>query len=126
MLARRRQILSTALAALALGLLVATGASASQATAPAAPICAPATLDGTAQLDGAVTVSPMPGSNDAPPQTQISFLGVPAGDLSAITVTGSLSGAHAGTLEPYSQGVGGSFVLTDPLTAGEHVTVSAS
>jgi hypothetical protein len=30
--------------------------------------------------------------------------------LSAVTVTGSVSGAHAGTLEPYSQGDGASFV----------------
>ena len=29
-----------------------------------------------------VTVSPLPGSRDASPQTQISFLGVPAGDIS--------------------------------------------
>ena len=50
----------------------------------AAPVCTPATLDASAQLDGAVTVSPMPGAADASPQTQISFLGVPRGALSDV------------------------------------------
>ena len=48
-----------------------------------APACTPSTLDTSAQFDGSVTVSPLPGSRDATPQTQISFLGVPAGELSA-------------------------------------------
>ncbi len=73
-----------------------------------------------------MTVSPSPGATDAPPQTQISFLGVPAKDLSAITVRGSASGTHAGRLHAYSQGDGGSFALASPLSPGEHVTVAAS
>jgi hypothetical protein len=57
-----------------------------------APSCTPQTLDASAQLDGAVTVSPMPGAADASPSTQISFLGVPLAALGDVTVTGSVSG----------------------------------
>jgi hypothetical protein len=118
-----RQIAAAALAASALGVLAATSAAHAGARAPA---CAPAVLDRSAQLDGAVTVSPTPGAADATPQTQISFLGVPAQDLSAISVTGAASGRHAGRLRPYSQGDGASFVLARPLAPGEHVTVTAT
>ena len=89
------------------------------------PACEPETLNASAQLDGAVTVSPMPGAVDASAQTQISFLGVPLGALSAVSVIGSQTGAHDGTLEAYSQGDGGSFVPRTAFTAGELVTVSA-
>jgi hypothetical protein len=122
MVDRGRHIVAGALVVSALGLCAATGVA---STTPPAPACAPATPDGSAQLDGAVTVSPMPGATDAPPQTQISFLGVPAQDLTAISVTGSESGVHTGRLLAYSQGDGGSFVLAKALTPGEHVTVSA-
>ena len=71
---------------------------------------------------------PIPGSHFASPQTQIAFRGVPAGQLGAITVTGSSSGAHAGTIEGDSDGDGGSFIPnpSDPFTPGETVTVSTS
>jgi hypothetical protein len=72
-----------------------------------------------------VTVSPLPGSRDASPQTQISFLGVPKGELSRVTVVGSRTGAHAGRLEGYSQGDGASFLPSKPFAQGETVTVSA-
>jgi hypothetical protein len=72
-----------------------------------------------------VTVSPLPGSRDASPQTQISFLGPPKGDLSRISVVGSLTGAHAGRFEGYSDGDGASFVPSKPFAEGETVTVSA-
>jgi hypothetical protein len=72
-----------------------------------------------------VTVSPLPGSRDASPQTQISFLGPPKGDLSRISVVGSRTGAHAGRLEGYSDGDGASFVPSKPFAEGETVTVSA-
>jgi hypothetical protein len=65
----------------------------------------------------------MPGSRDASPHTQISFLGVPAAELSAIRVQGSRTGFHAGRLHTYSQGNGGSFVLARPFAEGERVTV---
>ncbi len=93
--------------------------------APAAPACAPATLDNSALQDGSVTVSPLSGSRVASPQTQISFLGVPAADLSAITVVGSQTGAHSGHLVAYSQGDGASFLPSRPFAEGELVTVHA-
>ena len=72
-----------------------------------------------------MTVSPLPGSRDASPQTQISFLGAPKGDLSRISVVGSRTGAHAGRFEGYSEGDGASFVPSKPFAEGETVTVSA-
>jgi hypothetical protein len=91
-----------------------------------APICTPTTLDRSALLAGAVTVSPTPGSRDAPRRSQISFLGVPARELGAITVVGSHSGTHAGKLAPYSGGGGASFVPDAPFDGGERVSVSAA
>jgi Arylsulfotransferase (ASST) len=72
-----------------------------------------------------VTVSPLPGSRVASPQTQISFLGIPAADLSAVSVVGSQTGAHSGRLAAYSQGDGASFLPARPFAEGERVTVSA-
>ena len=117
-----RPILPVALCAVALALPAGAGAA---PTAVSGPACAPETLNASAQLDGAVTVSPMPGAADASPLTQISFLGVPLGALSAVSVVGSQTGAHPGKLEAYSQGDGGSFLPRTPFRAGELVTVSA-
>ncbi len=100
-------------------------AAGSAAAAQPAPACAPSTLNTSALLDGTVTVSPLPGSRDASPQTQISFLGVPAAELSGISVVGSRTGAHAGRLLAYSQGDGASFVPAQGFAAGELVTVRA-
>jgi Arylsulfotransferase (ASST) len=72
-----------------------------------------------------VTVSPLAGSREASPRTQISFLGVPAGDLKRISVVGSRSGAHAGRLLAYSQGDGASFLPSRPFAEGERVSVRA-
>ena len=105
---------------LALGL-----ATESAHAAVSAPTCAPGTLNTSALLDGVVTVSPLPGSRDATPQTQISFLGVPNGELSQISVVGSRTGAHAGRLLAYSEGDGASFVPNKPFAQGETVTVNA-
>lgn len=90
-----------------------------------APQCAPAELDNSALQAGVVTVSPLPGSRDASPKTQISFLGVPISELKDVTVVGAHSGAHAGRLEPYSEGDGASFVPATPFAEGELVTVRA-
>ncbi|MGD0455062.1 MAG: arylsulfotransferase family protein [Solirubrobacteraceae bacterium] len=108
-------------AALGLALTGASAAAASQT----GPTCTPATLNNSALQDGAVTVSPLPGSRDASAQTQISFLGVPAGGLSAISVVGSRTGAHSGRLLAYSQGDGASFLPSQPFAEGERVTVRA-
>jgi hypothetical protein len=105
--------------------LLLVAATASAAGSRTAPTCTPVTVGNSAVLAGSVTVSPQPGSRDAAPGTQISFLGVPAGQLSAIDVRGSQSGFHAGRLEPYSQGNGASFVPGRPFAEGEQVTVHA-
>lgn len=93
------------------------------AAARAAPTCTPTALNTSAALDGVVTVSPLPGSRDASPQTQISFLGVPASELSGVSVVGSRTGAHSGRLLAYSQGDGASFVPARGFAEGEMVTV---
>ena len=72
-----------------------------------------------------VVISPLPGTPDADPATQISFLGVAASHLQDIVVTGSTSGGHSGSLHYYSTHGGGSFIPTTAFTPGEHVTVSA-
>lgn len=69
---------------------------------------------------------PMPGSHLAAPETQITFRGVPAAQLGSISVTGSSSGTHPGTIEADSDGRGGSFVPSSPFTPGEVVTVSTA
>lgn len=90
------------------------------------PSCTPPRLNQSAALaESRVTVSPLPDSRDASVSTQLSMLGVPARELSHITVSGSRSGAHAGRLLAYSQGDGASFVPTKPFTQGERVSVHA-
>ncbi|HEX5853646.1 MAG TPA: arylsulfotransferase family protein, partial [Solirubrobacteraceae bacterium] len=114
--------------ALILGPAVALGlglVTASVAAARSAPTCGPRTLNTSALQAGAVTVSPLPGSRVASPHTQISFLGVPARELSGVTVVGSRTGVHSGRLRAYSQGNGASFVPTRPFAEGERVTVRA-
>jgi Arylsulfotransferase (ASST) len=73
----------------------------------------------------AETISPLPGTPDADPSTQISFLGAPASHVEGIIVRGSISGRHYGRLRYYSTHTGGSFVPSKPFAVGEHVTVSA-
>jgi arylsulfotransferase ASST len=117
MLAMRALILGPA------ATLVLVPAFASAAASRSAPTCTPATIDNSAVISGSVAVSPMPGSRDASPHTQISFLGVPPAELTAIRVQGSRTGFHAGRLHAYSQGDGASFVLARPFAEGERVTV---
>ena len=72
-----------------------------------------------------VTVSPAPGTPDASPSTQISFLGGAGTTVSDVSVTGSRSGTHRGRLEAYSTGTGESFLPASQFTQGEQVSVSA-
>ncbi len=72
-----------------------------------------------------VAVSPEPGTPDASPATQISFLGTSATTVSDVRVKGSRSGTHAGVLRAYSTGTGESFLPAHAFVAGEHVTVTA-
>src|SRR4051794_36946100 len=115
--------------ALVLGPLLALGIGVAGLTATtaahSAPTCVPASIDNSALQAGAVTVSPLPGSRDASPRTQISFLGLPVRNLTVQSVVGSVTGMHAGHLAAYSQGDGASFVPTRPFAEGERVTVRA-
>jgi hypothetical protein len=72
-----------------------------------------------------VTVSPLAGTLDATPSTQISFLGVPESELRDITVVGSASGPHAGRFESYATEPGASFLPVRGFAEGERVTVTA-
>jgi hypothetical protein len=82
-------------------------------------VAAPAAL-----AQPAVAVFPSPNTNSSLPQTQITFRGIPAGQIGNITVVGSSSGAHGGTIEADSDGQGGSFIPSTPFAAGETVTVT--
>lgn len=73
----------------------------------------------------ALSLSPLNGTPDASPQTQISFLGVPAKDIEDVSVVGSLSGRHGGRLEAYASAPGASFLPGRPFAQGERVTASA-
>jgi hypothetical protein len=95
------------------------------AAAQSAPTCVPESLNNSALQAGVVTISPLPGSRDASPQTQVSMLGAPAGELSVQSVVGSFTGAHAGRLRAYSEGDGASFLPTHAFAPGERVTVKA-
>jgi hypothetical protein len=93
----------------------------------ASPSCLPSTLEHSAALPGTpVDVSPAPGTDTANPATQISFLGVPAAQIRAVSVTGQRSGSHSGRLHTYSQGDGASFAADTPFDAGERVDVRAT
>jgi hypothetical protein len=58
------------------------------------------------------------------PQTQLSFLGAPGGELSHLSVRGSVTGPHSGALERYSQGDGESFLPRAAFEPGETVSVT--
>jgi Arylsulfotransferase (ASST) len=73
----------------------------------------------------ALTISPLPGTPDASPHTQISFLGIAPGEIHDVRVVGSRSGVHRGRLQAYASAPGASFVLTHELSEGEQVQVSA-
>ena len=91
---------------------------------PSAPRCVPGALNRSALLPGtAIAVSPLPGSYDASPRTQISLLGVPPGAIGGLRVSGSKSGSHGGRLRAYSQGDGASFLPSRPFRSGERVAV---
>jgi hypothetical protein len=91
---------------------------------PPARQCVPARLNVSALLAGSgLAVSPLPGSHDASPRTQISLLGAPPSEIGDVSVSGSSTGHHRGHLEAYSQGDGASFVADTPFHPGETVHV---
>ncbi len=97
--------------------LIACGSASSAST--------PAAVGASASQANPVAVSPMPGTPDASPSTQISFLGGAGTKVGSVTVTGSSSGVHGGVLRAYSTGTGESFLPSHPFRAGEKVTVHA-
>ena len=78
-----------------------------------------------AAASGSVAISPQPGTPDASPSSQISFLGPAGTQVSDVHVVGSHSGSHGGVLRAYSTGTGESFLPSKPFSAGEKVTVHA-
>ena len=105
-------------------LAMSVGLCACGSTSSASPGLLENTAASTA-VANPVAVSPEPGTPDASPSTQISFLGTSATTVSDVHVTGSRSGAHAGVLRAYSTGTGESFLPAHPFAAGERVTVTA-
>jgi hypothetical protein len=83
------------------------------------------TSSAPAAAANAITVSPLPGTPDASPSTQISFLGGAGTTVTAVKVRGSQSGTHSGRLAAYSTTTGESFIPTHAFTPGETVNVSA-
>ena len=99
--------------------MVTRGVVVALAAASALLAAAPAAL-----AQPAVAVFPSPNTDSALPQTQITFRGIPASQIGQVTVVGSSSGAHSGTIQADSDGQGGSFIPSTPFTAGETVTVT--
>jgi Arylsulfotransferase (ASST) len=100
-------------------------APAMAARALALPAVAAVALAFAAAYARAVTLSPLDGTPDASPHTQISFLGVPLSQISHVSVVGSRSGSHAGKLRAYASAAGASFLPTRGFSEGELVRVSA-
>jgi len=83
-------------------------------------------LAATATAASAVTISPLNGTPDASPGTQVSFLGAAAKQISHVSVVGSRSGGHSGSLRSYASATGASFVPARGFVEGERVTASAT
>jgi hypothetical protein len=121
-----RRVAAPAVAATLLGLSACGGSS--PADPPVGSVPSPLGVHASIAAAGAnpVTLSPLPGTADASPVTQISFLGAPGTHVLSISVKGSRSGSHSGRLQSYSTGTGQSFLPAHPFVAGERVTVHAS
>ncbi len=118
----RAAMLPAALA-LSVGLCACGGASASSEVLHAEELHAE--VAATAAAANPVTVSPLPDTEDASPETQIAFLGRAGTRVADVRVVGSRSGVHGGQLQGYSTGTGESFLPTHPFVPGERVTVHA-
>src|SRR6202020_2898859 len=103
-----------ALGALLLATCAVAALSACGDAAPSTPVALGDQAAIAAAATNAVTVSPLPGTPDASPATQISFLGGAGTQVSDVRVVGSRSGAHSGRLEAYSTGTGESFLPAEP------------
>jgi hypothetical protein len=109
----------------AAAIAMAAGVSACGGTSPATSAVLVQSADVSAAAANPVTISPLPGTSDASPATQISFLGRAGTRVVAVQVVGSRSGPHRGVLREYSTGTGASFLPAQPFRAGEHVSVHA-
>lgn len=78
----------------------------------------------SAGAPGPVAVFPIPGDRVAAPSSQIAFRGISPFALGTVTVVGSRSGGHAGSIAGDSDGEGGSFIPSAPFLPGETVTVT--
>jgi Arylsulfotransferase (ASST) len=107
----------------ALGAAVALSSCGDAAPSTGVALGDPAAI--AAAAANVVTVSPLPGTPDASPTTQISFLGGTGTQVSDVHVVGSRSGVHSGRLQAYSTGTGESFLPAKPFVSGERVTVHA-
>ncbi len=77
-----------------------------------------------ARADAPVSVYPIAGARYEPAASQIAFRGIAANQIGSVTVVGSKSGAHTGTIQADSDGQGASFIPSTPFVAGETVTVT--
>jgi hypothetical protein len=110
----------------ALALLASASAlSACGNSSPARSAELPPQASVSAATANPVTVSPLPGTSDASPATQISFLGGRGTRVSEVRVVGSRSGVHSGSVRAYSTGTGQSFLPAHPFLPGEQVQVTA-
>jgi hypothetical protein len=119
----RAAMLPTALA-LSVGICACGGASSASSEVLHAEELH-AEVAATAAAANPVTVSPLPDTEDASPETQIAFLGGQGTRVADVRVVGSHSGVHGGRLQAYSTGTGESFLPAHPFVAGERVTVHA-
>ncbi len=125
-MARRRRRLAWRLSTVAVAITFALAPTSAAAAGTTGASGVTGVTGVTAPTLPVEVISPLPGTPDANPHTQVSFLGVAADDVHEIAVVGSQSGHHHGRLEPYSTGTGGSFVPSSPFTPGERVTVTAT
>jgi hypothetical protein len=102
-----------------------SSASSANSSSAAADPPATAAVSAHAGASSPIAVSPQPGTPDASPSTQISFLGPAGTHVSDVHVVGSHTGTHSGVLRAYSTGTGESFLPAHAFSAGERVKVSA-
>ena len=117
--------LSPAALTTSMALIATVGICGCGGASPATSTVLDAESAATAAAANPVAVSPLPGTADASPSTQISFLGGAGTRVSNVRVVGSQSGVHAGALRAYSTRTGASFLPSRPFLAGERVTVHA-
>ncbi len=78
---------------------------------------------GSVAEEGGVVAIPAAESMSASPDTAITLRSLPAGLVPHLTVAGSVSGSHTGSLEPHRDARGVTFQPDAPFAPGETVTV---